>query len=227
MKKVTVILILFMLVFWLGELYAQTNKGNTLVGLSTTLNLASNGSDIMGLGFSTVKYKSDAGGFSEDDADKMRQFGLTPKVGYFIADNFLVGVDVYIAYNWEKDGGSDDVFARTLFSAGPYVRYYFASSNLKPFVETSATFGGINNEYTYGDDSFMEDEEYKSSLWSFGGGVGLGIPIGDRAFFEGMVGYQSITIKDKEDNPDNERTVINTIGIKIGISVVLGRTKEQ
>lgn len=227
MKNALVYLTLLILVFWPDGINAQAKQGNTLVGLSTTLNVASNGSDIMGLGFTTVKYKSDAEGFSEADADKMRQFNLAPKVGYFVMDNFAVGVDLYIAYNWEKEGSAEDVYARTLFTVGPYLRYYFATSIARPFVETSATFGGVKNKYDYSDDSYWEDEEYKSSLWTLSGGLGLGNPLGHRAFFETFVGYQSLTIKDRDDNPDNNRTIVNTVGIKLGVSVVLGRSKEQ
>ena len=57
---------------------------------------------------------------------------------------------------------------------------------------------------------------------SFGGGIGLAAPLGEKVTFDIMAGYDSLTVKDKEDNDDNYRTVIGTLGLKIGFTILLG-----
>ena len=57
---------------------------------------------------------------------------------------------------------------------------------------------------------------------SFGGGIGMAAPVSDRITFDVLVGYNSLTYKDKDDNDDNDRTVIGTFGIKLGFIIFLG-----
>jgi hypothetical protein len=72
------------------------------------------------------------------------------------------------------------------------------------------------------DPSDGEGNESKSGITSFGGGLGVAIPMGEKVSFDLMAGYNSFTIKDKEDNPDDERIVLGTFGIKLGITIFLG-----
>ena len=219
MKKITILAISLVAINF-GLLKAQTNQGKVLLGVSSSLSLAGTGSDLMNLGYSTVKYKSDADGFEESDPDKMTSINLLPKVGYFVADNFAIGLDLNIALSSNKHGEDNYKSSQTLLSVGPFVRYYIPTSKVLPYFEISGSFGAINDKYS--DNSNGEDEEYKSSVMSIGGGIGLAAPLGERVTFDVLAGYNSLTVKNKEGNDDNDRTVIGTLGLKIGFTIMLG-----
>ena len=68
--------------------HAQMEKGKILIGTSTSLGLTNGSSGLFDLGFSTMKYKSDAAGFEEEDPDKATTINLTPRVGYFYHSEF-------------------------------------------------------------------------------------------------------------------------------------------
>ncbi len=226
MKKLNLLIVL-MLTIGFGMLQAQTNKGTVLLGVSSTLSLAGTGSDLMNIGISSVKYKSDADGYVEPDPDKMTSFNFLPKAGYFIADNLVLGLDLNIAISSEKDGEDNDKFKRTMISAGPFIRYYIPSTKVLPFIEINSSFGSIKNKYEYYDNSFWDDEEYKTSINSFGGGIGFAAPLGERVTFDVLAGYNSIRIKSKDNNEDNDRSVVGTLGLKLGFTILLGSNKMQ
>ncbi|MCD4696335.1 MAG: outer membrane beta-barrel protein [Bacteroidales bacterium] len=198
---------------------AQTNQGNTLIGVSSTLGLIGTGSDLMGIGFSSMKFKSDADDFEESDTDKMTSINLLPKFGYFVTNNFALGIDLSFFYSKTKSSESNYEYSQTMFGAGPFVRYYVKTEKAKPFVEVNGSFGSITDKWKPEDGNTETD---KASIMSFGGGIGMAAPVSDRVTFDVMVGYTSLTYKDKDDNDDNDRTVIGTFGIKLGFIIFLG-----
>lgn len=205
-------------------LFGQTEKGKVLLGLSSRYSLSpldeSLGyTDLMTLGFSTVKFKSDESGEEESDLIKFTGFNFTPKAGYFIIDNLSLGLDVNIGMASMKETYDQNEYNETgtVLSAGPFVRYYLPLEKVLPYIEASATLG--SSKLTY--DSGSDKEVNKSSLNTLMGGVGFAAPIGDIVTFDLMLGYLSMTMKDKEDNPHNERMVIGTLGFKFGVVLLL------
>ena len=208
----------------IAGMQAQTSKGRVLMGMSVNKNLGfydftSSPPDIMSIGFSTLQYKSDSD--EDSEKDKITNFNLSPKVGYFVIDNLVIGLDVNIGFLKYKDGSSSSDYSEkiTQFTAGPFVRYYFQAGKVYPFIDANAVFGTL--KYDWGGSS--ADNVDKSSIMSFGGGAGVAVPIGDRVTFDTMLCYTSVTAKDKEDNDDNERTIIGTFGIKFAFLVSLGK----
>ncbi len=212
MKKILVLTVLCACSFTFSK--AQTGKGRVFMGVSSTYGLVGTGSDLMTLGFSSAKSKSDS--YEDDDPTKTTSFNLVPKVGYFVIDNLAVGLDVNIAMSSEKDG--DYKTTQTLLSAGPFVRYYIPAEKVWPFAELGGSIGSIKSKYGSG----SSDAENKSSLNSIWGGVGMAVPVGNHVTFDVLAGYRSITHKDKENNDDNYRTVMGTVGVEVGIIVLLG-----
>ncbi len=217
--KTKSLLTVLLITITIGVINAQTNKGNTLVGISTTLNLLGTSSELMNLGFSSVKYKSDANGFQEPDPNKMTNVNFLPKIGYFVADNFVMGIDLSVALSIEKDGEDGDKNTETLISAGPFLRYYIPSSKVFPYFEVSSSFGSRKSKY---ESDIWDDQETKSGIMSFGGGIGIAAPLGERITLDVLAGYNSLTLKSKEDNPNNERIVVGTLGVKLGFTIILG-----
>lgn len=222
MKKTRIVLTAVFLFVFVAA-FAQTEKGNFFVGISSryTINpseMGVNMPDLMTIGFSTVKFKSDEGESSE--SVKFNNFNLNPKIGYFAADNLLLGIDMGLGFSSliyeEEDYESKD--KGTFMSVGPFVRYYLPMEKITPFAEASVAFGTMKSKW----ESEFGDDESKSGVTSFHGGVGFLAKLGSNAGFEMSLGYLSNTIKDKDDNPENYRMVVGSIGVRFGLVVFLG-----
>ena len=206
----------------IGFLNAQTNQGKFIVGVSSTNSFLSSGPDILKLGYTTTKSKSDADGFEESEPDKSFSINFLPKVGYFVIDNLAIGLDLYVGLSTHKFGEDRDKISQTLLGVGPFVRYYIPTSKVLPFFELSGSFGMMNNKVDFSDNTNQEDYESKSSVTGFGGGIGLAVPLGEKVTFDVLAGYYTSTHKQKEDNEDNDRDVFGTLGLKLGFIVLLG-----
>ncbi len=219
MKATKVIALMITLgILCINGLKAQANKGQFFVGVSSAFSIAGTGTDLIGISFGTEKLKSDAEGFEESDPDKQTSFSLLPKAGYIVVDGLVIGLDFTFTLSVYKDGEYDDKWTETLIAAGPFVRYYFPVDKVKPYIEASSIFGSFKQK----DEYEGETNEYKSSVRSIGGGVGMGIPIGDHVTFDIMAGYNSLVYKDSEDNPDNYRYVYGSFGFRFGFVVFIG-----
>ncbi|HPT21123.1 MAG TPA: outer membrane beta-barrel protein [Bacteroidales bacterium] len=208
----------------ISVLNAQFSKGNFLLGVSSSSNIynlyssySGGSSNLMHLGFSTMKSKSDNG---DGDSEKIRTFNISPRSGYFVADNLAVGLDLNVSFM--SYGSGDDKETTTVLGFGPFARYYKPLDKCAPFVELGGSVGSLRNKYT----SYLDNEETdKEAIWSYTVGLGLSVPLGEMIKFDMMAGYSSTTIKDKEDNPNNYREVLGTLGFKLGFLLYLGANK--
>jgi hypothetical protein len=217
-NKIFIITITLMLV-GSGSLSAQTSKGKFLIGELSTIDLS--GADTptkMNLGWSTFKQKSNSGGEDNSDSDKEFSLNLSPRVGYFIINNLAVGLDFTLAYAHLKSiSGGEYISNKTRFGAGPFVRYYIPTQKLQPFAEASYSIGSSKYKWEY--DTLDGERITKVQQYSFG--IGLGIPLGEKVSFDTLIGYQSYIFKEKEDNEDNVRFIVGTIGLKLGLTIYL------
>ena len=101
MKKVS-LLVSVLFILNVTFLKAQPGKGKVLIGISSSLSVAGTGSDPMSIGFSTTKYKSDASTSGSSDNDKTTSINFLPKIGYFVSDNFVLGIDLSTAVTNEE-----------------------------------------------------------------------------------------------------------------------------
>lgn len=193
MKKAS-FLTIGLFVMSIGFLNAQTNQGKFLLGLS---------SDILSLGYTTYNTKSDAGG--SDYANKLFSVNLSPKVGYFVIDNLAIGLDLGVGF-FINDIGSGDSNTTAWISAGPSVRYYIPTSKVLPFFELGGALGSQGTNTTI----------------KYGGGIGLAMPLSERVMVDVLAGYHALFQKDREDNADNMRTIMGTLGLNIGFVILLG-----
>jgi hypothetical protein len=222
MKKNLFLVVIFCaLPFLLTQAQTQTEKGKTLLGVSSSLNFGSTGSNLMSLGFSTTKSKSNASGYQAPDPEKSTSFNLIPRVGYFFIQNFVAGLDVSIAsVSYDFSSGTYKSTSSTfLYCIGPFARYYVPTGKVLPFFELGTSVGSMKNKSTYGSST----NEDNSGIFIIGGSLGIAAPLGDRASFDVSLGYNSMTVKAKENNPNNERTITGTVGLKLGFSFYLGK----
>ena len=195
-------------------LYSQTEKGRLLIGLTTTV--TDNG--ISQVGYQTEKRKGD--GF-ESDTEKSLSLNFSPKVGYFLWPNLAVGIEGNLNLLSVKDDSflGDDIKG-TVILGGPFVRYYYGVKNVRPFAEISGLIG--RSTFTFDDpnnDDF--DNTFKSDILSFGGGVGIAAQLGNKVSFDTILIYNRFTDKETVDNPENERTIVTRLGIRVGVSLYL------
>jgi hypothetical protein len=205
MKK---LFILFVLTFFVVCLEAQPVKGALLVGTTTdltgaSLSLISSTPNSGGIAFTKMYFKSDD---YESDKYKVTILNLTPQIGVFISDGLLVGGQVSLQYLKEKE----DENPTTSFAVGPFVRYYVpANGGFRPFLQASFNVGQISY-----------DQDGKTNLTEYGGGIGGAIFLGPKTSFDLFIGYNHIVSKDP-DSADNWKEIIDTFGFGVGLSVFL------
>ena len=83
MKRLLISTIGF-IVMSIGFLHAQINQGRIMVGVSSLYSFVSSGSELMSLGYTSIKSKSDADGFQEPEPEKSFSINVNPKAGYFV-----------------------------------------------------------------------------------------------------------------------------------------------
>ncbi|NCO54593.1 MAG: outer membrane beta-barrel protein [Bacteroidetes bacterium] len=197
-------------------LQAQVSGGKLILGVSSSLNVVNTGSNIMSLGLSSTNYKSNASGYTEPDPSTSYSFNLLPKVGYMLTKNIALGIDANIAtYSYKRSYlGQKYNYKSSLINAGPFARFYFDSNKVFPYLEAGGSYGLFKETST-------STPEYKNGIFKIGGGLGMAISLGEKATFDALFGYNSITVKDKENNPNNERVVIETFEVKLGFTIFL------
>lgn len=202
----------------------QMNKGKFILGVSSMLSSVGTGSSIGSIGFTSSTQKSDAVGYTEQNPLKTTNINLLPQFGYFVIDNLAVGMDLSLihASSSLKSINYDSNSTGTYFCVGPFVRYYIPAGKILPYFEITGGYGAENIWSRDTNSLYSHTSTSSSGLFSVGGGAGVAIPIGDRVTFDALLGYNSLTVNDPENNTDNQRTVMGTFGLKLGFSVLLG-----
>lgn len=219
MKKIITVIIIFTLVCPAGLKAQSTKQGTVLLGLGTTHNLImGSGSDLASIGFGKVNFTSSDP--NSDETVKTTTITLIPKVGYFVVDNLVIGANFTMALSSMKgeDEQEDWKYQQTYFLAGPFARCYIPCKKVLPFIEAGASFGSFKDKYEENGDS----DDSKSGYSSIGGGIGIAIPLGKKATFDILLGYNSLTEKDSDDNGDDDKIVVGTFGVKFGFIILLG-----
>lgn len=70
-----------------------------------------------------------------NDGYKSFAWGVSPKAGYFLSDNFVVGLS---AKYWHLNEGND---IYQIYNLGIFTKLYFGDRKLKPFIEMGGVFG--------------------------------------------------------------------------------------
>jgi hypothetical protein len=107
---------------------------------------------------------------------------ITPQAGYFVINNLAVGGS--IAFNYSKIG-SNKV---TTFGIGPFARYYFTTSNVRPLIHGELNF--LNRKIKT---STTDDNDTGLNIF-LGGGVA--IFVSDNVSLEPIIGYNNVKYKD-------------------------------
>ncbi len=213
MKKFT-LLLCAIIIAGVSTINGQVIKGKISVGATSYalgLPITSN-AGLMSLGFGTSTHNN---GFGETKY-KVTGFNMQPKVGYMITGQFSAGLELLTSVSSSKEEDASGKDIESLFTIGPFVRYYFPFGKNYFFAEGEFGLGSYKYKWT-GTESY--DEKY--NITAFGIGAGIFIPVGSAAGFDVSLGYQSYNAKYTEDNDVTQKT--NSFGVKAGFLIMLGK----
>jgi outer membrane protein len=178
--------------------YSQTEKGKFMV----------NGA--LDLSFFSADTETKYNGKKVGSVDT-KQFGFDTGASYFVADNFAVGLGLFIASQREEEESEE--FTQNSFLIGPTARYYFGTSNIKPFVNGSLMFGSMKEEESY--IGRNEEVKYKSFGWDLGAGAAFFL--NDNIAIDLGLSYAFVNYENKDDS-DLELEA-DGLGLKVGFSL--------
>ena len=108
---------LFCLFILLSEAYAQTEKGNILLGGNAGMS------------------------FYSEQNENVFNASLSPRIGFFVANRFAVGASLPLGLNTSKNYESWNI------GIGPFARYYFGSGKIMPLIEAEVSLNRFRSRY--------------------------------------------------------------------------------
>ena len=165
-----------------GSAQAQFSAGTVSVGGSFSL---------------SVENTERKSGSTTREDDPVTTFELSPSIGYFMADDLELGVQI----GYTRIGQSGDNYSRAtnMLAVGPYVRKYFS------FGETVALFGEagftIASGKTTREQGNQSNDFGKYSVFRVGIAPGIVFRPAERLGIElsaGFLGYTSVTQDDSD-----------------------------
>ncbi|MFV0590686.1 MAG: outer membrane beta-barrel protein [Draconibacterium sp.] len=178
------------LVASISSSFAQTEKGQFFV---------SGASD---LSFISSKTKLLYDGKKQGSADQ-NNFCFNTSVAYFVIDNLALG----LALDFEHTKQAKD--KNNSFLVGPMARYYFGSTNIKPYVEACMGFGSGKE--------LGEDSEAKFKQFGWDAGAGVAFFVNDFVSIDFGVSYGDVKQTLKDDSKAELKT--NGFGAMVGVSI--------
>lgn len=207
MKKTLFIVLLGLLC--LSQLQAQTNRGSICLGLSTS---GSSGN---------INFLK-----NNRNSQDVFSFNLSPTIGVFVKDNFLLGGLFRFGYSHLKNelvdfstgNGLSLKSSTTTVQLGPIARYYFGENKLRPYLNATLNFGMNNSKFETLFPPTNEIIELKDEYTSIGasGGFGLAYFINEKLSLDIQAGLSFESFKLKESN---SRTNNIAVGLSVGFSL--------
>lgn len=174
------ILIIFILLFLSNTLLSQITKGTWLLSGSASFAMIKNNSE------GALKYKQ-------------TNFSISPSIGYFLKDKFALGIRPSLTYGSSSISSGN---SETIFSVGPFVRYYF--------LKTDKVFN-ILTDGSYSYTSFGSSGVKQSTISMAAGPV---VYFNPSVGLEFLIGYASTKVA-KYSGRNNE------LGFSIGFQIHL------
>ncbi len=192
-----------------GAANAQAEKGSWVISGSTTL------------GFNNVSSKVKVDGESFD-GPKTTSFNVTPAFGYFVANNFAIGLD--LAFKSTKNENTDyfngesfdyDTKDNTVIVMPTGTYYFKSASKVMPYLGAGIGYFSSTTKFS---SNLSNDFDAKTTVdglaWGANGGLvylvtpSIGIDLG--------VGYINTSSKEGD-----VKTITNTFGVNAGFSIFI------
>lgn len=168
---------LFILIFLIAIQYtfAQvTEAGNFMIG--STLGLSSAQSRITQI---------DAGGEESEETPSSTQFSIAPSIGYFILDQFAVGIGMDYTLN-KVDNSNKDYNRDSDLLFGPFARYYLMTGDDSAFfLEANFGFGNARDDKEISG----QTQKINSNIFAMGFGPGFTVISSGSVGIEALVKY--------------------------------------
>lgn len=182
-----------------------TQRGNFLLG--STVGLSSN----------TSRLKVSGGGVgTQDEGPASLQWNVNPHIGYFLFDQFSLGIGLDYTFSREKQPGADKTEDSDLLF-GPFARIYLpVGEDQAFFVEGNFGFGNSNDNLIIG----SAPQNINSNIIAVGAGPGFTIfssrAVGLEALFK--YNYARTRFSTTENGVTTEVTTrTNQFAISLGI----------
>lgn len=135
MKKIIFISVITLLL--ISNIHGQTQRGTLLVGASSDMRFLSH----------NEKHRYFSGNRIITDESDNSDFELKTNLGFFFIDNLVIG----ISPDYYTTDDDNSTFSR--FKFGPFTRYYFGYTNVRPFIGgqlglSTSKDRGKNTSYT-------------------------------------------------------------------------------
>ena len=134
----------------------------TVVAISTTMTFAQQGSVALGVGSNLANVS-------------WQDYSLTPTVGYFIADNMMVGTGFSMGSVTAEI--SDAEYKDNEMNISPFLRYYM---NDAFFASAGISIGSISSTIDASTGGFTNTSESKTSTFGLNAGVGYSLMWNER-----------------------------------------------
>ena len=196
MKNIPAVCISLLLTMCGGEIFAQTEKGNFLVGGSMGLSHSSNNNN------------------------NLTAFSLSPNVSYFFVDNLAAGIMLNTAASRSTTDGSDNKTTTSSISAGPTIRYYFpVTEKFYIFPEMDLLFGSSTSKVT---NPPITETTSKTNQTVFRLGAGVSYFIAKNVSLEGFLYYQDQNLR----VDSGASTSTSSINFRVGLQVYILRNSN-
>ncbi len=139
-----------------------------------------------------------------------------PSFGFFVADNFAVGLAFNTSINsneYTSSGSSSNSYKSKTLQIQPFAKYYLKS---RIFFQGEVGIGFGTEDYS----GFYNDDDENFSLFHWGLSAGYAIVLNDHIAIEPALGYTSLTSNVSNSDTKNFN---NGIFMHIGIQVYLGK----
>lgn len=188
-----------------------TDRGNFIIG--GTLGFSSATSDVE---------QSINGQSTTLDGATGTQLNISPSIGYFLVDNFALGVGMDYTFNKvEEPDGTEENDNDLLF--GPFIRYYFpVGNNMSFFLESTAGFGSSSNTSDFGG----QTQDISTNVFAFGIGPGFTIFSSNAIGIEALVKYNYASSDadfDVSGETANVITTTNQFDFSVGLQFYFSR----
>ena len=123
------------------------------------------------------------GSFSLNTAKNSTTISLSPNAGYFLLDNFLLGGK--LGYEFSELGDTKI----SAFDIGPFTRYYFQGTKVKPFGQFDLDFQSAKLTTDLGSST--------ESAVGFFIGAGVALFLNENVALETVMGYKNTKVENQ------------------------------
>ncbi len=197
--------------------------GAMMIAMTLGAQVTQNGNFVLGstVGFSTASNKitqETTGGVKSEESPYSTQLNIAPSVGYFLFDNFALGIRMDYTLNRVEETNNDYTEdSDVLF--GPFARFYLpvtTNNDMYLFGEAGFGFGNSRDvqEFATG------DQRINTNLFAFGVGPGITVIASNAIGLEAVVKYNFARSEFDTQIAGveaNTTTKTNQIGISLGL----------